>query len=217
MKARLSSFYRKLYAQFGRQHWWPGESPFEVVVGAILTQNTSWNNVEKAINNLKQENLLNPRALYRTPAKRLALLIKPSGYYNLKAKRLKSFLTVLFNDYQGKIKNLFNLSTLRLRQVLLSINGIGPETADSILLYAAARPVFVVDAYTRRILLRQHLIKRDASYNQIQGLFIKNLKRDRGLFNEYHALLVRLGKEICTKNNPKCKLCPLSCKQKRLK
>jgi len=217
MKVRLNYFYRKLYAQFGRQHWWPGESHFEVVVGAILTQNTNWNNVERAINNLKQENLLNPRALYRASAKRLALLIKPSGYYNLKAKRLKSFLTVLFNDYQGKIKNLFNLSTPRLRQVLLGINGIGPETADSILLYAAARPVFVVDAYTKRILFRQRLIKRDASYGQVQGLFIKNLKRDTRLFNEYHALLVRLGKEICRKNNPKCKLCPLGCRQKSFK
>lgn len=211
MASGLSSIYKKLYLRFGPQHWWPGESPFEVVVGAILTQNTSWHNVEKAINNLKQAGALSPRELYRISRRRLASLIRPAGYFNLKAKRLKSFLDVLCGSYKGDLKQMFRTDTLRLRQTLLGINGIGPETADSILLYAAARPVFVVDAYTRRIFLRHGLVKESDSYGQIQDLFISRLKRNSGVFNEYHALLVRLGKEVCTKNNPKCGTCPLKC------
>ena len=209
MKRKLGLIYKKLFSYFGPQHWWPGDSPFEVIVGAILTQNTNWNNVEKAINNLKRENLLIPRKLDGISQQRLASLIRPCGYFNIKAKRLKSFLSVLFGSYQGSLKNMFDLPTPRLREALLDIKGIGPETADSILLYAAQRPVFVVDAYTKRILLRQRLISENSSYGEIQDLFMRNLKENVSFFNEYHALLVKLGKETCAKSNPKCSLCPI--------
>ena len=211
MASKPDLIYKRLYLRFGPQHWWPGESPFEVIVGAILTQNTSWHNVEKTINNLKQAGVLSPEKLYRIPVRRLACLIKPAGYFNLKTNRLKSFMGVLFGCYNGDLKNMFRCRTVRLRQVLLEINGIGPETADSILLYAAARPVFVVDAYTRRIFLRLGLIKEGDSYGQIQNSLMGRLKRNTRVFNEYHALLVRLGKDVCTKDNPKCGICPLKC------
>ena len=209
MNRKLRLIYKKLFNYLGPQYWWPADSSFEVVVGTILTQNTNWRNVEKAIANLKRKNLLNPKMLYHISLKKLAALIKPSGYFNIKAKRLNAFLDVLFNSYQGSIKNMFSWDTQQLRRVLLDIKGIGPETADSILLYAAQRPVFVVDAYTKRIFLRHNFIKEEYSYSQIQELFMKSLDNDARLFNEYHALLVRLGKEICTKNNPRCNICPL--------
>jgi len=209
MTGKLNLIYKKLYSHFGPQHWWPAESPFEVMVGAILTQNTNWQNVEKAMGNLKMHKLLNPHKLYRLPHKILARLIKPAGYYNVKAKRLKEFLGFLMKSYQGNLKkmSLDNLKELRSR--LLSVNGIGPETADSILLYALEKPVFVVDAYTKRILSRHLLIKEDTNYEETQNLFMKNLKTDVRLFNEYHALLVKLGKELCLKRRPKCQICPL--------
>jgi endonuclease-3 related protein len=206
---KLNSIYKKLYSYFGPQHWWPGKTPFEVMVGAILTQNTNWLNVEKAINNLKKRKLLYPRKLYNLPQEKLALLIKPAGYFNVKAKRLKEFLNFLFNCHGGSVKKMSSEDTLDLRQQLLSVNGIGPETADSILLYALNKPVFVVDVYTKRILSRHHFIKDDASYAEVQNLFMKNLTRDVKLFNEYHALLVKLGKEFCLKNKPKCDICLL--------
>lgn len=210
MSKKLNSIYQKLHSHFGLQHWWPADTPFEVMVGAILTQNTNWFNVEKAINNLKKYRLLKPFKLHKVSQRRLAALIKPTGYFNIKAKRLKAFLNFLFKFYQGDIKKTRSINTQCLRRQLLSVNGIGPETADSILLYALGRPVFVVDAYTKRILLRHQLIKKeDASYSQIQDLFMQNLKPNIKLFNEYHALLVRLGKEICLKNKPKCDICPL--------
>ena len=209
MKRKLGLIYKKLFTCFGPQHWWPADSPFEVIVGAILTQGTNWNNVEKAINNLKRENLLIPRKLDGISQQRLASLIRPCGYFNIKAKRLKSFLSVLFDSYNGSLKNMFYLATPRLREALLDIKGIGPETADSILLYAAQRPVFVVDAYTKRILLRQRLISENSSYHEIQDLFMRDLKENVSFFNEYHALLVKLGKETCAKSNPKCSLCPI--------
>ncbi len=209
MPRRLDLIYRRLYSFFGAQHWWPGETPFEVMIGAILTQNTNWLNVEKAIANLKKHNLLKPRALYKLPHKRLAGLIRPSGYYNIKARRLKSFLE-FFIDYSGAdIKNISHIPASSLRRELLSVKGIGPETADSILLYALNKPVFVVDAYTKRILSRHRVIGPDAGYDEIQNLFMKNLKSRVKLFNEYHALLVKLGKEFCLKNEPRCKACPL--------
>lgn len=209
MDKKLRLIYTKLFTCFGPQRWWPGESPFEVIVGAILTQNTNWKNVEKAINNLKRKNLLNPKRLYRVSLKRLASSIKPTGYFNIKAKRLKYFLDVLFNSYDGNLKNMFSFDTPILRQILLDIKGIGEETADSILLYAAQRPIFVVDAYTKRIFLRHGMIKQKDSYRQIQDLFMNNLNKDMKLFNEYHALLVKLGKDICIKRNPKCNFCSL--------
>jgi endonuclease-3 related protein len=206
---RLNLIYKKLYANFGPQHWWPANNPFEVIVGAILTQNTSWKNVEKAIENLKQNKTLNPKKLYNLADRKLAKLIKPAGFYNLKAKRLKEFLNFFFKVYQGSLRKMSGQRTAVLRNRLLAVNGIGPETADSILLYCLDKPVFVVDAYTKRIFLRHRLIKKDATYDEVQNLFMKNLKKDVKLFNEYHALLVKLGKDICLKRRPKCDVCPL--------
>jgi len=205
----LVKVYKKLYLSFGPQYWWPAESPFEVMVGAILTQNTSWLNVRKAINNLKQHKLLTARKLYKIPEKKLALLIKPAGYYNIKAKRLKAFLDFLFKHYRGEIQHMLHANIPTLRRQLLSVKGIGPETADSILLYALEKPIFVVDAYTKRMLARHNLIKEDAPYEKIQKLFMRNLKKGVKLFNEYHALLVKLGKDFCHKSKPKCDICPL--------
>ncbi|MBN2097723.1 MAG: endonuclease III domain-containing protein [Candidatus Omnitrophica bacterium] len=205
----IRNIYQQLFSYFGPQHWWPAESPFEVIIGAILTQNTAWTNVEQAISRLKQKQLLTPQKLYRIKTKTLAGLIRSCGYYNIKAARLKSFLQALFCDFGGCLKSLFSLSTPKLREKLLQINGIGPETADSILLYAAERPVFVVDAYTKRLLLRHRLIKNKYSYQQIQDLFTKNLPRNLKMFNEYHALIVRLGKEYC-RSQARCQLCPLN-------
>jgi endonuclease-3 related protein len=205
----LHLIYQKLYTSFGPQHWWPAKTRFEIMVGAILTQNTNWSNVEKAIGNLSKHKLLEPRKLYRLPQEKLASLIKSAGYYNIKAKRLKEFLRFLLKFYKGNIKRMSLADTGLLRQQLLSVNGVGPETADSILLYALDKPVFVVDAYTKRILSRHHFICEDASYDAIQNLCIKNLRTDIKLFNEFHALLVRLGKDFCLKNKPKCGVCPL--------
>jgi endonuclease-3 related protein len=179
------------------------------MVGAILTQNTSWSNVEKAISNLKKNKLLEPCKLYRLPQRKLALLIRSTGYYNIKAKRLKEFLGFLYKSYKGDIQRMFFVKTQELRRQLLCVNGIGPETADSILLYALDKPMFVVDAYTKRILTRHRLIQEDASYDAVQDLFMKNLNPDGKLFNEFHALLVKLGKDICLKNKPRCDICPL--------
>lgn len=209
MVVRLNLIYQKLYAHFGPQYWWPAEDTFEVIVGAILTQNTNWGNVEKAIINLKQNKLLEPLKLYQLSSRRLASLIVPVGYYNIKAKRLKEFLKFFLKSYQSSLKKMSLVNPLVLRQQLLSVNGIGPETADSILLYALNKPLFVVDAYTKRILLRHKLISKNANYSQIQDLFMQNLKKNPKLFNEYHALLVKLGKEFCLKNKPKCDRCPL--------
>lgn len=209
MARRLDLIYHKLYSFFGSQHWWPADTPFEVMIGAILTQNTNWLNVEKAISNLKKHKLLQPHTLYKLSHKRLTELIRPAGYYNIKAKRLKSFLKFFIGHYDGNVKKMSRIPISSLRQQLLFVNGIGPETADSILLYALNRPIFVVDAYTKRILLRHHFTGEDASYDKTQDLFMKNLKSGVKLFNEYHALLVKLGKEFCLKNKPRCKICPL--------
>jgi endonuclease-3 related protein len=208
----LAFIYQRLYTYFGPQHWWPADSPFEVMVGAILTQNTNWTNVEKAIDNLKGNKLLNPKKLYRLSQRRLAKLIRPAGYYNIKAKRLRKFLKFFLRTYQANITKISHQGVQELRKQLLSVNGIGQETADSILLYALDKPVFVVDAYTKRILLRHRLIKEDADYGTIQNLFMQNLKKELNLFNEFHALLVRLGKEYCLKTKPKCSQCPLNVK-----
>ncbi|HDI82352.1 MAG TPA: endonuclease III domain-containing protein, partial [candidate division WOR-3 bacterium] len=210
MKADLIlKFYQKLYRHFGPQHWWPGETPFEVMVGAILTQNTAWKNVERAIENLKKENALSPEEINKMNIEKLAQLIKPSGFYNLKAKRLKSFIERFMEDFHGDIQEMKKLEKHTLREWLLSIPGIGRETADSIILYAIEKPIFVVDAYTRRILSRHGFIKGDEDYDEIQEIFHRNLPHDTGLFNEYHALIVRLGKEYCKKQNPLCETCPL--------
>jgi len=204
----LTEIYRLLYDAFGPQNWWPGETRFEIIVGAILTQNTNWKNVEKAVTNLKSARCLNPQEIHRMAPEQLAELIRPAGYYNVKAKRLKNFLDWLFEDYDGDVSNLEGVHTERLREEMLAIKGVGRETADSILLYALDRPVFVVDAYTARIAVRHELIEPDADYEQLRQLFESNLPEDVGLFNEYHALLVRAGKEFC-KTKARCAGCPL--------
>jgi endonuclease-3 related protein len=205
---KLIKIYQKLYSSIGPRHWWPGDSPFEVIIGAILTQNTSWKNVEIAIRALKEKNLLDPLKLYRVGDRLLANTIKSSGFFNIKAKRIKTFMRFLFENYQGSLKKMFSENLTPLREKLLKINGIGPETADSILLYAGGKPIFVVDAYTKRILARHNLISKTASYSEIQELFMENLKKDAGMFNEYHALLVYTGKYFC-KKTPNCENCPM--------
>ncbi len=212
----LSKIYNRLYAYFGPQYWWPAESAFEVIIGAILTQNTAWPNVEKAISRLKEKKLISPQKLYNSKVENIAEAIRPAGYYNIKAERIKSFLQVLFGEFQGNLCKMLSLRTRPLRERLLRIKGIGPETADSILLYAAKRPVFVVDAYTQRFLLRHRVVSKEADYQQIQSLFEKNLPRNPALFNEYHALIVRLGKEFC-RLQPRCGSCPLGRDKSRLK
>ena len=204
----LKQIYDVLFERFGPQHWWPGETPFEITVGAILTQNTNWANVEKAIANLKAADLLDCRKLQRLAQEDLAGLIRPAGYYNIKARRLKAFVKWLWENNHGDLAQLEHIPTARLREQLLAIRGIGKETADSILLYALNRPIFVVDAYTARIATRHGLVEPEADYDQLQDLFQSNLPEDVQLFNEYHALLVRLGKEFC-RPRPRCAGCPL--------
>ncbi len=205
----LLEIYHLLLDFFGPQHWWPGETPFEVAVGAILTQNTSWTNVAKAIANLKTAGGLDPTKLHEMDPEQLELLIRPAGYFRVKAKRLKNFINWLCDHHGGDLKNLESINTTRLRQELLDISGIGPETADSILLYALNRPIFVVDTYTARVMVRHGLIGPDLDYQQLQDLFMFNLEPDAALFNEFHALLVMTGKDYC-KPHPKCSPCPLA-------
>jgi endonuclease-3 related protein len=209
MKRKLEGIFKRLYSVFGPQHWWPADSIFEIMIGSILTQNTNWSNVQKAISVLKEKKLLNARRLYQLPKKHLAGLIKSVGYYNVKTARLKSFLKFFFNTYAAKIKLMSRSDLPTLRKQMLAVKGIGQETADSILLYALNKPVFVVDTYTKRILSRHGLIKAEEDYSQCQDIFMRNLKKDVQLFGEYHALLVKLGKDYCRKQNPKCKICPL--------
>ena len=208
-RTQLLAVYRTLYDTLGPQHWWPADSPFEVIIGAILTQNTSWNNVEKALKNLKDKELLDPLKLYDVREGLLARTIKPSGFFNIKAKRVKHFMQFLFEGYRGSIEKMFEKDLLSLREELLTVNGMGPETVDSILLYAGGKPVFVVDAYTKRIFTRHKLVPEDARYGEVQGLFMDNLEHDVPMFNEYHALLVNVGKNFC-KSKPRCEQCPLN-------
>jgi len=208
-KATLTAVYERLFAAFGPQEWWPAQTRFEVIVGAILTQNTNWGNVEKALENLKSKQFLSPQELRNIPPKKLALLIRPAGYFNVKAKRLKNFISFLFNEYDGHLKEMMQEDCRLLRKKLLAVNGIGPETADSILLYALDKPVFVIDAYTKRILYRHNMIAPDADYDTIQEMFMKFLRLDVRMFNEYHALIVRLGKDFC-KPKPLCDQCVLN-------
>jgi endonuclease-3 related protein len=205
---RLNEIYQLLFERFGPQHWWPGETQFEIITGAILTQNTNWGNVEKAIANLKSAGRLTFEELYHLDLSQLAELIRPAGYYNIKARRLKNFINWLFDSYAGNLTNLESIDTDKLRTELLAIKGIGCETADSILLYALNRPIFVVDAYTARVAVRHGLIEPGADYEQLQELFQSNLPQDTRLFNEYHALLVRVGKEFC-RPTVRCAGCPL--------
>ncbi len=200
--------YRALFNHLGSQGWWPGRTRLEIIVGAILTQNTAWSNVERAIASLRREKALNIRRLHDVPLEKLADWIRPAGYYRVKARRLRSFTTWLQREFGGDLRRLFALSTDELRKRLLSVSGIGPETADSIVLYAADRPVFVVDAYTRRLLERHEWCQPRAAYDEIASLFVSALPRDAALFNEYHALIVAVGKRYC-RSRPVCRECPL--------
>ena len=206
----LYEIYESLYSYFGPQNWWPADTPFEVCVGAILTQNASWKNVKKAIENLKKKDLLEPFKIYEIPVEVLAQIIKPSGFYNIKAKRLKNFVKFLVENYQGNLDALFSKGLYEAREELFSIKGLGKETVDSILLYAGNLPIFVVDTYTYRILNRHSLIPEETTYDEIQALFMENLPHDPKLFNEFHALLVACGKNFCKKKVSLCTSCPLN-------
>ena len=209
MTQSLTEIYRHLFDAFGPQHWWPGESPFEVIVGAVLVQNTNWQNVNSAMDNLREADLLGPHALYDVAPEELEELIRPAGYFRIKARRLRSVLEFLVERYDGSLEKMFATDLWTLREELLCVHGIGPETADSILLYAGGLPVFVVDTYTHRVFARHGWIDFDADYHTIQEHFQSGLAEDAALYNEYHALLVRLGKEYCRKTKPKCDACPL--------
>jgi len=208
MQWLLMNIYRKLYQAYGPRDWWPAETSFEVMVGAILTQNTSWRNVEKAIQKLKGKGVLNPEGIHDLKKTQLASLIKSSGYYRIKADRLKAFVNFLFEEFDGDLKRMGRERLGELREKLLGVKGIGPETADSILLYGLKKSIFVVDAYTKRILSRHKMILENTAYEEVQKLFMEHLPLDEKLFNEYHALLVHLGKTVC-KKIPRCDICPI--------
>ena len=209
MTISLREVYERLFSAFGPRHWWPGESPFEVMVGAVLVQNTAWKNVEKAIDNLRCRGLLEPRPLYDLPVAELEELIRPAGYFRLKARRLRHMLEFLVEQYEASVDDMFRADQWTLREQLLSVHGIGPETADSILLYAGEMPMFVVDAYTHRMMSRHGWIEPEADYHSLQEHFVHNLEEDVALYNEFHALIVRLGHLHCRKK-PKCEGCPLA-------
>ncbi len=207
---KVRAFYPAMLEALGPQGWWPADTPFEVAVGAILTQNTAWRNVERAIANLKREGLLAPEALYACPPEHLAETLRPAGYFRVKARRLGAFVAMLVEDFGGDLDALFGLATARLRETVLAVRGIGPETADSIVCYAAGRPVFVVDAYTARIAFRHGLVDADVGYEELQETFAGPLAEDVAVFQEYHALLVAVGKTWCRKREPRCAGCPLA-------
>ncbi|MFH1721476.1 MAG: hypothetical protein ABH950_02595 [Candidatus Altiarchaeota archaeon] len=205
----LMNVFRLLEGEYGFQDWWPAENPFEVTIGAILTQNTAWTNVEKAIRNLKNEGLLSPQKIRDAPLPHLKKLIRPSGYYNIKALKLKKFIEFLYVDSDGHLEAMKKESLKSLREKLLSVWGIGEETADSILCYALEKKSFVVDAYTKRIMIRLGYVKNDVSYDELKRLVEKHIPADLGFYKEFHALFVAHGKTTCTKNSPRCSQCVL--------
>ena len=204
-----SEAYRLLFDHFGPQAWWPGDTPFEIMVGAVLTQNTNWSNVQKAIDNLKSENLLSYPSLCQLTTDEIAQLIRPAGYYNLKAKRLRNLLDMVATIYHGELESFIKDDLEPARENLLAVNGIGPETADSILLYACNHPVFVVDLYTHRVFSRHNMVLEETDYSTIQNVFVDHLPRDIQLYNEFHALIVRVARTFCKKTKPLCEKCPL--------
>ncbi len=208
MVATPQEIYDRLFAAYGPQHWWPGETPLEVLVGAVLTQNTSWKNVERAIANLRDAGALSPAALFALSAEELAELIRPAGYFRVKAARLRNLLQLVVEKYDGSLDAMFTVGLETLREELLSVSGVGPETADAILLYAAKLPTFVIDAYTARVLKRHGWIEPEADYYAMKDHFESSLPHDEQLFNEYHALLVQVGKHHCSRT-PQCSGCPL--------
>lgn len=205
----LMAGFDRMHSRFGPRGWWPGDTPFEVMVGAILTQNTNWKNVEQAIANLKKARLLDPKKILAISPSRLASLIRPAGYFRVKTSRLRNFVKFYVDAYKGSVKLMKARPAAALREELLFVNGIGPETADSIILYALGEPVFVIDAYTKRILSRHGLCAEDDGYDELQELFTDRLDADAQLFNEYHALIVETGKAHCRKK-PLCDECPLN-------
>jgi len=210
----LRRAYPLLLRAFGHQHWWPSETPFEVCVGAILTQNTNWTNVERAIANLKAAGVLEPRRMHDLPEQRLAELIRPAGYFNVKARRLRAFLDVLVSEAGGEVAALMSGPTTEARLRLLAIKGIGPETADSMLLYAGGQASFVIDAYTRRIFSRHGWCGPEAGYDELQRLCTGVLSHQPAngrldYWQDYHAQLVKVGKDFCRPHNPRCADCPL--------
>jgi len=207
-RERLLKIFDVLLRAFGKRHWWPGETPLEVMVGAVLTQNTSWKNVEKAIASMKARGLMDMGALHAVRTEVLADVIRSAGFFNIKSKRLKNLTSVLCDEFDGSIRKMKLIDTEGLRKLLLAINGLGPETVDSILLYAFDRPVFVVDAYTKRFARNHGLLDDEDDYHRIQDYFQRNLPSDTYLFNEYHALIVALGQTWC-KKIPLCGKCPL--------
>ncbi|NIA15339.1 MAG: endonuclease III domain-containing protein [Nitrospiraceae bacterium] len=208
MQRSLADMYRLMSEHFGPTHWWPGDSPFEIAVGAILTQNTAWTNVERAIANLKRAKLLSPRKILDCPADALEEALTPSGYFRVKAKRLRHFCDYLVTGHRGSVKRMAQLPRDELRAELLQVNGIGPETADDILLYACDHVVFVVDAYTRRILSRHGLVDPGIGYEDLRALFERHVPPDLRIYQEYHGLIVFIGKEFC-RRKPNCAECPL--------
>ncbi len=205
----IKQLYQLLFRRFGHRNWWPAETPLEVCVGAILTQNTAWKNVKKAIENMLKADLLSLNALAGVSHEKLAETIRPAGYYNIKAKRLNNFIQMVVSEYECSLDLLFDTDLAELRTKLLSVNGIGKETADSIILYAAEKPIFVIDAYTKRILARRQLISPTEEYDQVQALFHNSLDRDVDLYKDFHAQFVAVGHHYC-RPNPKCDDCPLN-------
>ena len=205
----LWGYYRRLFHLLGPQHWWPAQTRLEVVLGAVLTQNTGWKNAETALRKLRRIGWLRLAALRKAPVEELAQAIRPAGFYRQKAQTIRNFLNFLHSSCGGSLNRMFRRPTVELRKQLLSVRGLGPETVDSILVYAGHRPSFVVDAYTRRVLERHRLIKPRTGYDQIQALFHSSLPPDAQLFNEYHALMVEIGKRYCRRSNPDCTACPL--------
>jgi endonuclease III related protein len=209
MSTKLLEAYERLLDAFGPQHWWPGDSPFEIMIGAVLVQNTAWRNVERAIENLRAAGVMDAHALYSLPPEELAELIRPAGYYQVKARRLRNLLKFIIDLFDGSLEAMFRTDLATLREQLLAIHGIGPETADAILLYAGGLPTFVVDTYAHRILARHGWVGYDAEYHEIKDHFESALPADPQLYNEYHALVVRVGKDYCKRAAPRCDACPL--------
>jgi len=209
--SKLEQIFSLLAAHYGPLHWWPADTPFEVALGAVLTQNTAWTNVEKAIANLRMTSALDAPAIRNLKRAELEDLIRPAGFFRQKAERLQLFVEYLFTVHGGSLESMLAGALQDVRHELLALKGVGPETADSILLYAGGHPSFVVDAYTRRLLERLGLIDGRESYEQIRALFMENLPADAELFNEYHALIVELCKDVCRKRDPRCSRCSLLC------
>lgn len=206
--APLMDVYDALLHQWGHQNWWPGDTPLEIAVGAILVQNTAWTNVEQAIENLHTADALRLPVLHEAPLDQLQAWIRPAGTYRIKAQRLRAFTTLVMDHFDGRLESLLNLPRTDLRNLLLTVHGIGPETADSIVLYAAGRPQFVVDAYTRRFMKRHRWLRGTESYDKVAEMCTQQLPQNADLYNEFHALIVRLGKDHC-RSEPRCDTCPL--------